>query len=106
MDQVRDDVLRRAWVRPIDGVPQAPDQSEHFAIEVWGVVQDIFFNDGKPFADVVSYWPALRMWTVTGTVRGGEDVADQMVRVIAWQYLPPLPLWALNMLKGAHDGLG
>jgi len=93
VDEVRDDMLRRAWTHPRDGVPQAPGKSEHFAIEVWGVVEDPYFNEGKPFQDVVAYWPALRIWTVTCTVRGTDDVEDVKVRVIGWQYLPPLPLW-------------
>ena len=59
---------------------------------------DPYFNEGKPFADVVAYWPALGKWTVTGTVRGNEDVEDVPVRIVGWQYLPPLPLWVTKGL--------
>jgi len=93
VDPIRDDVLRRAWNDPRDAVPQAADQSPHFSIEVWGVIRDPMRNEGKPYADVVAYWPALRKWTVTGVGRNTEDVLDTPVRVAAWQYLPPLPLW-------------
>lgn len=76
-------------------VPPTDARGPHYPVEVWGVIEDEQFTyDGKvkTFADVVSYWPALNIWTVTMACRADREAADVQVRVSLWQPLPPISL--------------
>lgn len=60
------------------------------SISVLGVIDDpnLRINGEDPFVDVVAYWPAKDVWTITHTSRADTAAIDYPVRVVKWQPLP------------------
>ena len=80
--------------------PESTD-GRHLTITVLGVIDvpAMRLNGDEPFVDVVSYWPARKLWTVTHQCRADESAMDYVITVRCWQPLPQLPppwsaLWA------------
>lgn len=90
---LRDQLIRACWTPAHLKQPADGDKGPHFSVQVWGVIDDPRYrlNGEKPFCDVVAWWPALKLWTVTGQCRGDLDVDDIPTRVTYWQPLPPTP---------------
>lgn len=90
----RDRLLQVSWVPARLRVPDADARGDHFGVPCWGVVDDPRFHiasGDRVFADVVVWWPAARVWTITHCSRAAAEAEDIPVEVIAWQPLPPLP---------------
>lgn len=92
---LRDQLIRECWV-PADFRTPAPDpRGPHYPVQVWGVVDDprLAPNNEKRyvFQDIVTWWPSLKIWTVTLQCRTDEDAQDFPCTVLYWQPLPPLP---------------
>lgn len=92
---LRDQLITQCWVPADFRAPPSHPEGDHYPVEVWGVVDPTSLPDGvcdkrAPFADVVVYWPALRRWTSTFTIRGAEEAEDHYIRVLYWQPLPPV----------------
>lgn len=90
---LRDTLLKQCWVPSNLRVPDDSLHGPHYPVTVWGVIDDPRYRlNGEPvFMDVVAWWPASRVWTVTSQCRADEDVDDTPVTVTWWQPLPPLP---------------
>jgi hypothetical protein len=88
---LRDQLIRQSWIPVHLRPPENDPRGVHYPVQVWGVIDDprLKTSDGKPFSDVVSYWPALGKWTVTFQCRLSELPDDYPVRVTFWQPLPP-----------------
>lgn len=91
---LRDQCIRECWVYTSLRKPQPDHRGLHYPVQVWGVVEDERFVDDqcvvKRFADVVTYWPALGIWTVSMCCREDDSAVDVKVNVTMWQPLPPL----------------
>lgn len=93
---LRDQLIRACWV-PSDFRKPPPDaRGAHYPVQVWGVIDDPAFRpeEGElsPFVDIVSWWPASQIWTVTFQCRRNPNAEDYPVLVSWWQPLPPLVL--------------
>lgn len=86
----RNRILRACWKDARFIVPDPLPEGHHFPVTVWGVIKDPHLRD-QAFQDVVSWWPALKRWTVTHQCRADEEVTDYPCEVTFWQPLPPLP---------------
>lgn len=89
---LRDSLIYESW-KPTTILPPPDERGRHFPVQLWGVIDDERFHRVQPgpFSDVVSFWPALGIWTVTLQSRGAPDPVETEVRVILWQPLPPVP---------------
>ena len=89
----RDRQLSACWVDVDFTVPAARPSGDHYPVTVWGVINDPRFriNGEVEFMDVVSWWPGLRVWTVTHQSRADGEAFDHPCKVTYWQPLPPLP---------------
>lgn len=77
--------------RAVDTPPATAPEGEGFSVQVWGVIDDprLRIHEDEPFQDVVAWWPARRVWTVTHQCRADEQAVDYEVNVVAWRPLPP-----------------
>ena len=91
---LRDQLIASCWVAAHVQQPEPDPRGAHFPVQVWGVIEDPRFTPvvAGRFADVVSWWPSSRCWTVSHQCRADDEVVELPVRVIAWQELPPVPL--------------
>lgn len=90
---LRDTLIKQCWVPSHIRVPDDDPRGLHYPVQVWGVIDDPRYRcNGEPvFQDVVCWWPAARIWTVTSQCRADDEVDDVAVMVTWWQPLPPLP---------------
>lgn len=90
---LRDSLLKQCWVPAHLRVPDDGPSGPHYPVQVWAVIDDPRYRlNGEPvFMDVACWWPASKVWTVTGQCRADEEVDDTVVNVTFWQPLPPLP---------------
>jgi len=90
---IRDQLIQQCWIPVHHRVPETDPRGPHYAVQVWGVIDDprVRTVDGRTFSDVVSYWPALKKWTVTHQLRQNDLADDYPVSVTFWQPLPPTP---------------
>ena len=91
----RDLMLAECWRCSKHQVPDPDARGPHYPVTVFGVVDDsalhLVGGDG-PYVDVVSYWPAARIWTVTHLSRCDSDEAvDFPAMVTYWQPLFQFP---------------
>lgn len=90
----RDRLLKASWRDARHVVPDPHPGGEHFSVQVLGVIDDSAFQiEGDPgaFVEFVSWWPALRRWTVTHTNKADDQATDFPCKVTYWQPSPPLP---------------
>ena len=90
---LRDQLILECWQASHLKLPDPDSRGAHFPVVVWGVIDDPRFRPvmGKPFAEVVSWWPALGKFTVTHQCQADVEVIELPVRVTHWQPLPPTP---------------
>lgn len=92
---LRDQLIRDCWVPSGFRQPETDPRGRHYPVQVWGTIDDprlrLPGRPHSPFQDVVAWWPATRIWTVTLQCRADEDAVDFQVNVTFWQPLPPLP---------------
>ena len=91
---LRDQYIRECWVPSSLRVPRTDPRGAHYPVQCWGIIEDTRFLDEqgavKRFVDLVSWWPAMKMWTVTMLCAADERAEDVPVTVISWQPPPPL----------------
>ena len=90
---LRDQLILECWTPAHLRQPETSAHGPHYPVQVWGVIEDPNYKLGDlvRYADVVAWWPALKLWTCTSQNRADEEVNDVKVRVVLWQPLPPVP---------------
>lgn len=89
----RDLLLQKCWIDTRYGAPEHDPKFSHYPVTCIGVVDDtnLQLAGEQRFIDVVSYWPASKVWTVTHQCRADEGAIDFPCRVTYFQPLFPMP---------------
>lgn len=73
--------------------PVVDNHDENFSLQVLGLIDDPLLRwrgQELPFWDVVAWWPARKLWTVTHQTRADAGAADYPTNVVRWRPLPPV----------------
>lgn len=84
---IRDQLILECWVSCAKKLPQPDPRGIYYPVSCLGVVDDPRFTErmGGRFVELVSWWPANQIWTVSHQSQACDDVVDLQIRVVAWQ---------------------
>lgn len=84
---IRDQLILECWTSCSLKLPEPDSRGIYYPVPCLGVVDDPRFKErmGGRFVELVSWWPANRIWTVSHQSQACDDVVDLQIRVVAWQ---------------------